>query len=110
MPNSYKLLLVLLIFAACNHEKKDDLKQVVPPPTDSLTEFSNIYSTPVKKTMYSTFVKDTSQSFNPSLRIIIKTRPKNTRLLSYWMPMLFLNHCWALQNSSLVSAPWRNQL
>jgi hypothetical protein len=42
MPNCYKLLLTLLIYTACNDEKKDVLKQSVPPPTDSLTEFSNI--------------------------------------------------------------------
>jgi uncharacterized protein len=58
MSNRFILLLVLVIIASCNNKKQEDPKQAILPTTDSLTEFSTIYTTPVKKTVYSTYVKD----------------------------------------------------
>src|SRR5450432_2701903 len=58
MSNRFILLLVLVIIASCNNKKQEDPKEAILPTTDSLTEFSTIYTTPVKKTVYSTYVKD----------------------------------------------------
>ncbi len=62
MPTIYSLLVFVIIFAACK-QNTNTAKQPIPQPATFLTEFSNIYNSPVKKTMYSTFVKDTFSIF-----------------------------------------------
>lgn len=61
MHKLYLLLFALILFASCTQPKKDAGKTTTS--SDSLTEFSTVYTAPVKSTVYSTNVKDSFTIF-----------------------------------------------
>ena len=64
MPNKCALLFVLVMLAGCNQQEKQKTSlNTAPTHATPLSEFSGIYTTPVKKEMYSSFVKDTFTIF-----------------------------------------------
>jgi len=62
MHKIYTTFLVVLLFAACTQPNKGENKTLTNAQ-DSLTEFSKVYTAPVKKAVYSTNVKDSFTIF-----------------------------------------------
>jgi predicted alpha/beta superfamily hydrolase len=59
----YTLVAIILIFSSCKTGKNEMFPISQAPISDSLSEFSTIYTKPVRTKMYSTFVKDSFSIF-----------------------------------------------
>ena len=62
MHKAFTLLFVVVLFAACSNKTSNDKKEAVATNAP-LTEFSDVYTNPVKHAVYSTNVKDSFTIF-----------------------------------------------